>query len=35
MGFKKPQKSALVVDVMVDVAADAVTLQNVATLNFF
>ena len=34
MGFEKPKKSAQVADVVVDVAADVATLQNVATLNF-
>ena len=33
MGFERPQKSTLVADVVVDVAADVVTLQNFATLD--
>ena len=33
MGFEKPKKFALVADVVVDVAFDVATLQNVMTLK--
>ena len=33
MGFEKPKKSTLVVDVVVDVTTDVETLHNVTTLK--
>ena len=33
MGFKRPYKFALFSNVMVNVVADVITLQNVATLK--